>query len=168
MKRLTTIILTSVALLGCHSRKVSTSIVSTSDQINTASVKAQSWSVLDSTIKQVQTLTVTDDTTTYTVEITPDSGMVTVTKGNFKGHANKITIKGTGSAKGFVDQLTKQNNHILTNSKEKDSTATQETKTQKTKDKQTSSTPSPYPWIAAIIAILIIVIAAYCYLKGMF
>lgn len=167
MKKLIILIALSVALFSCNSRKVATQIVKNTDQVNWTGLKVVSISSLDTSVKVSQTHSATVDSSSYEIDITPDTTIVTVGKNGFIGKASKITIKGKGDVKKVVDQLNKKFTNVAMNKQEKDSSATDRKITQSSKNKQSDSTPSIYPWIAIIVVVIIILVAIYFYLRSM-
>jgi cobalamin biosynthesis Mg chelatase CobN len=170
-KALTLMLLAGTAVvftfMSCKVRKVTTSIVKSSDHSQVIQMKIGTSLSLDSSTTFTSVNQVDIDTSSYEVEITPDSGTVTIIKGDYTGHASKVLIRGKGNEKKVVEQLVKQANHITTTSVTKDSTTVKKDVQQSKKDKQSTSTPSVYPWIFAILAVIAILIALYFYLRGM-
>ena len=156
----------STCFTGCINRKVA--LVKTDTRQTSDSVKVHSSSqvILDTSTASSSKTALILDTSNYTVEIIPDSGIVQVIKGDFKGHAQKIILSGGDQLSKYIASVTNLHKNVITDSAVKDSAAVIKTVQVSTKTKNTEATTSWKMVILIIVLAIIVVVAIYYYLRS--
>jgi flagellar basal body-associated protein FliL len=154
-----------IVLFGCSSRKVHTELTRSTDKTETTT-KHNSFTLnTDHSKVNTDTKQQITDSSSFEIEITPDSGIVDVAKGDFKGHAKKIIIKGSDYMQEFFNQLMERENDIQTAAQVQDVIDQKMNITETKKIKDSDKEPSSKPWIALVITIGVLIAAGMIYIK---
>lgn len=158
--------LSTFSLSGCANRKVS--LVKTENKQSSDSARVQTAVIhsLDTSNKQTGKQITVHDTSQYTVEITPDSGLIRVIQGNFSGHAKKITITGSDNISKYIASVTNLHKNVTTDQVNRDSLSVSKISDQTSKTKNTEVTTSWKTIIGIIAAIALVLVAIYYYLRS--
>jgi hypothetical protein len=154
-----------IVLLGCSSRKVHTELTRSTDKTETITkhdsltLKTGHSKVNTETKQQIK------DSSTFEIEITPDTGIVEVAKGDFKGKAKKITIKGSVYNQEFFNQLMERENDIQSSAQVQDVIDQKMNIAETKKIKDSDKEPSSKPWIALVVVIGLLIAAGMIYIK---
>jgi hypothetical protein len=150
-------------LAACKTRKVSLSQTTTTTLSQTTEQLKKDSTGTDSIATASNIKTISSRRDSFEIYITPDTGSVKISHGNYSGKAKQIVIKGIYTAQSLNNTLSLQNQVKRSHIAQSDSIINKTQSQQSIKQKTVSSKPGIGTYILPIILLLLVGAAYACY-----
>lgn len=147
------LVIISLCLFACKTRKVDIYKADITDQSAHTTVSKQKISDIDTSKTTITSKTTKLVNNTFEIDVIPDTGKIKVVNGNYFGKAHHVIIKGNMASQAIINELIQQNKSQITQATLNDSISTQNNIQKQIKTKATAmeSNFTGIYWIIGVV-----------------